>query len=87
MLEERTPLTEMFPTDDCFIYTESIAPVKFADNAQNDEVLISPLTWIAFELVCLMLHACRSISDRRDPLSPHTRFKCGGTPVLCWASQ
>lgn len=50
----------MFPTDSCFIYTESIAPVKFADNAQNDEVLITSLTWIAFELVVLMLH-CLSV--------------------------
>jgi hypothetical protein len=53
-------LTEMFPTDGCFIYTESIPPVKFADNAQNDEVLITSLTWIAFELVVLMLH-CLSV--------------------------
>jgi hypothetical protein len=37
-------LTEMFPTDDSFKYTESIAPVKRADNAQNDEVLITSLT-------------------------------------------
>jgi hypothetical protein len=60
MLEEKAPLTEMFPTDGCFIYTESIAPVKFADNAQNDEVLITSLTWIAFEIVVLMLH-CPSV--------------------------
>jgi hypothetical protein len=44
MLEERALLTEMIPTDDRFKYTESIAPVKFADNAQNDEVLITSLT-------------------------------------------
>jgi hypothetical protein len=51
-LKRGASLMEMFPTDGCFIYTESIAPVKFADNAQNDEVLITSLTWIAFELVC-----------------------------------
>jgi hypothetical protein len=44
MLEERALLTEMIPTDDRFKYTESIAPVKFADNAQNDEALITSLT-------------------------------------------
>ena len=52
MLEERAPLTEMFPADGRLIGTESIAPFEFADNAQNDEALITSLTWIAFEGVC-----------------------------------
>jgi hypothetical protein len=43
-LKREALLTELFSTDDRFKYTESIAPVKFADNAQNDEVLITSLT-------------------------------------------